>query len=340
MRAPARGHDRHGHRPRARPVRGRGDPGGRRAARAGRGDPGADAVVRPGVRRAPCPRERPAGARRPAMQPAIIRSWFQRSSGRAAYDARRSRRPVTRTSCSKSIRVPPTLVGQPPADHALEVAGQAGLEQVRLAALGVQQQVEGVGQRRPAQHPGVVVGDLRDRADLRPPLGVALEVEQHRLHPFDRRGHGPGAAEGVRRAHGRRPVARSSRRAIRRAPAPPAGVRPRGRRASRSRTASTCSVSPVTASVRSAWARTRGSSWVDSAAAPSPAPADLVPGRDLEAHLGRPPVLVGQARRRPRRSRSRARRRAARGRPSCAASSPPTSSRSWPARRRTSRPVR
>ena len=42
----------------------------------------------------------------PAMQPSIIRWWFQRSSGRTTYDATASA-PLTTTCCSKSIRVPP-----------------------------------------------------------------------------------------------------------------------------------------------------------------------------------------------------------------------------------------
>ena len=150
-----------------------------------------------------CDPQTASRARRPAMQPAIIRSWFQCSSGRAAYDAAREQ-PAGDVHVLLEVH-PGTarLRREPPPDHAVEIAGQAGLEDGRLAALGVEEQVERVRQHGPAQHPGVVVGDLGDRPHLRPPLRVALEVDQHRLHPLDRRGHRPRAAEGVRRAHER-----------------------------------------------------------------------------------------------------------------------------------------
>ena len=82
-------------------------------------------------------------------------------------------------------------------------------------------------------------------------------------------------------------------------------------------------MSPVTASVRSACARTRGSSWVVSAAAPSPAPATswrVATLRHISA--GRQCSSARPGDDAPA-SRSRPRRRAARGRPSCAASSRP-----------------
>ena len=66
---------------------------------------------------------------------------------------------------------------------------------------------------------------------------------------------------------------------------------------SRPRTTSTCSVSPTAPRVRSAWTRTRGSSPVDRQLGRTRAGlAQLALGRDLQAHLGRPPVLVVEPR--------------------------------------------
>ena len=110
---------------------------------------------------------------------------------------------------------------------------------------------------------------------------------------------------------------------------------------SRSRTTSTCSVSPTAPRVRSACTRTRGSSPSTASRGARAGLADLALGRDLEAHLGRPPVLVVEAGDDRRARPSRPRRRAARGRPRCAPSSPSTARGSRSASpRRTTRPVR
>ena len=264
-------------------------------------------------------------ARSPARQPLIIRSWFQPAAAGHGYDVRRSSRPVTRTSCSESSRVPDgwsvsrqrTTPSRSPATGSSR-AGAA-------PALGVQQQVDGVGQldRHSTRASSSVI--LATARICGHQSRVVLEVA---AAPAARGRPAPArsscARNGVRR--GSRQWSshrgRGARHALERPRRLPAYVASWSS-CSRSRTASTCSVSPATASVRSAWPRTRGSSWVDSAAAPSPAPADLVPGRDLEAHLGRPPVLVGQARDAPPVARRRPTRRAARARPRCAASSRP-----------------
>ena len=74
------------------------------------------------------------------------------------------------------------------------------------------------------------------------------------------------------------------------------GVRPGPRRRSASRT------TPARArsrrprpSARTAWARTAGALVPGQRGGPSPDPADLVAGADLEAHLGRSPVRVAEA---------------------------------------------
>ena len=203
---------------------------------------------------------------------------------------------MTCTSCSKSSRVPPAWSAEPPPDHAVEVAGEAGLEQVGSRRLGVQQQVEGVRQRRAAEHPGVVVGDLGDRPDLRPPLGVVLEVEQHRLHPLDRRGDRPACrgrcsarlmAGPVRQVQPAAPSRSSARAACRRTSSwsscePVADRRRRARCRRRPRARAAPGRAPAAARGRTARRRRR------------PAPATSCRVGDLEAHLGRPPVLVGQ----------------------------------------------
>ncbi|WP_369293475.1 hypothetical protein [Nocardioides sp.] len=64
-------------------------------------------------------------------------------------------------------------------------------------AHGMQVQVEGVGQRRAAEHPRVIRADLGDRDHLRPPGPVVLQVDEHGARPRRRGRHDPGVAEGV-----------------------------------------------------------------------------------------------------------------------------------------------
>ena len=257
------------------------------------------------------------------MQPVIIRSWFQLSSGRRGV-RRDAQQPTG--DAHLLLEVEPGAAGlvrraasgpTPSRSPARLVSEQRPARAARRAA-----QVEGVGQRRAAQHPRVVVGDLGDRPDLRPPLGVALEVGSTGCTARPARHASSCRGRSTPRLTARSSPGRAGAPCAR-GPAPPAAVRPRRSSSSRSRTASTCSVSPVTASARIAWRPHPRQLVVDSAAAPSPAPADLVAGGDLEAHLGRPPVLVGEPGDDRGRSRSRPTRRAARGHPRCAASSRP-----------------
>ena len=140
-----------------------------------------------------------ARRRRPARQPAIIRSWFQRSSGPATYDAAPSH-PGTLTSCAKSSRVPPGGRRQVEPHRAAR-----GHRRPRPRARpgdrfdGVQHQVERVRQRRPAQHPRVVRAERRDGDDLRPPVRVVLEVDEHVVHRR-RRARRPPSCPGRRRS--------------------------------------------------------------------------------------------------------------------------------------------
>ena len=270
------------------------------------------------------------------MQPAIIRSWFQRSTGRAGYDARPSsatRHPDVLLELHPGR--PAVLLEQPPADDALEVAGQAGLEHRRLAALRVQEQVERVGQHRAAQHPGVVVGHLGDGEHLGPPLRVALQVDQHLLHP---RQPGPGPSRCRGTSTPGSPLVHQVQpddEPLEGAPGLAAYVlgvvveagrgRRRRARCRRRRPGS-----------RMAWARTRGSSWVARAAAPSPAPPTSRRVGDLEAHLGGSPVRVGQPGDHRGRRALVPRRGAARGHPRSAPSGRP----SWPGRGGATRPRR
>ena len=126
--------------------------------------------------------------------------------------------------------------------------------------------------------------------DLWPPLRVVLEVDSTGCTSADGRGQLPAGVEGERAGHGR------SRRSSR--PRIDSHARPACRRTSGSgsscaaTTTATCSVSPTTASARSAADPDPRQLVVDQRGRAVAGPGDLVPGDDLEAHLGRPPLLV------------------------------------------------
>jgi len=88
------------------------------------------------------------------------------------------------------------LLGEPPPDRSAQVPGELDVEHRQLTADRVHHEVEGVGQRRAAQHARVVRPEGGDGDDLRPPHRIALEVDEHVPHGGWGRRQPPAVTEG------------------------------------------------------------------------------------------------------------------------------------------------